>query len=87
MIMSAVNKERSREPSQFVLPERMSFAFATELHQELLELRGQDLELDGSQVIQASGSCLEVLLAAVSNGRSTISGLRYGPPLRSCRKP
>ncbi|RME15723.1 MAG: STAS domain-containing protein [Alphaproteobacteria bacterium] len=64
MVMSAVNDEKSRPPNPFVLPERMNFAYAPELHRALLDLRGQDLELDGSQVIQTSGSCLQVLLSA-----------------------
>ena len=46
------------------LPQILDFAAATPLRQELANLRGEPLELDGSSVERLGGLCLQVLLSA-----------------------
>ena len=47
------------------LPARLDLTAAAPLHEQLLGLRGEALEIDASKVESLGGQCLQVLLSAV----------------------
>lgn len=62
--MSVDDCDGRQRTSRYMLPPRLDYAAAADLCDELGRRRGHDLEIDGSKVQQASGSCLHILLSA-----------------------
>jgi chemotaxis protein CheX len=47
------------------LPSVLDLKAASGLHRDLIELRGQDLNVDGGEVSRLGAQCLQVLMAGV----------------------
>lgn len=54
----------SPDKQSILLPETLDLAAATGLAKSLLEARGADLKIDGSQVRRLGGQCAQVLVSA-----------------------
>lgn len=73
------------EPMTVILPKRMDFTAARDLHARLAELRGNPVTLDGSAVVFGGGLAAQVLLSAAQEWAAAGDDLRLtiSPALRN----
>jgi len=65
--------------AKLMLEPVLDLGAAERLHARLLELRGQPLDIDASQVERLGGLCLQVLLSARNTWRADGQGAVIGP--------
>lgn len=52
------------EPSILKLPETLDLNAATAVHEQLVKLKGNEIEIDASEVKKSGAQCIQVLIAA-----------------------
>lgn len=78
--MDAIDAPAARPRAVVLLPETLDMRAAAPLAAELLERRGQDLEVDASNVRRLGGQCLQVLLAAHACWKAEALGFQIVSP-------
>jgi chemotaxis protein CheX len=68
------------EASKIVLAEVLDLKAASILKAELLDVRGRDVDLDGSAVQRLGAQCLQVLLSALSTWEKDGAALQIFNP-------